>query len=521
MNVNALPHEILHSRLKLPCLAKACKVIRQQMNQVSESPEDDDENNDLVTDLEKLEENLWRNGDDDGQLSDGQKERDDKDDFLNDDDIEEITSFQTQAMKMKGSVGGESLEEKGEKFLTERTEKEDTSAAREVSIVVNNNTRDEESRCNSLENKRQRSETCGNMNKGSLSHSVADEGNLSRYNVAAVNLPHNSGKINGLPCNSVGDRETAPPLDVTERKDEYEMFISCEGDEEKTIEDKRSPSPQEHLAKNEVKPWTSLKTVHELTEISETFSCENRNSSRDTCTSTCELDPVSEQPQNHVEGRHDKTRLDVTKHNEVVKEQSDNEELPGDYGDCVMEFELECNENSPGKSKESFSDKYRKNVDDVKYISDLDAIHETLSDFQPHRIEDLDVPYESAHKRADCLSLPSGEGLWDTDEALQESTREVTVLDDDEVEEKAADESITLLSDNDEEVSYSSRFLNFIVTFESSYLTSGTPIENSTSESKGAEQYITVVLFITLCTVVQTVKSLHEILKCNHSNESC
>ena len=521
MNVNALPHEILHSRLKLPCLAKACKVIRQQMNQVSESPEDDDENNDLVTDLEKLEENLWRNGDDDGQLSDGQKERDDKDDFLNDDDIEEITSFQTQAMKMKGSVGGESLEEKGQKFLTERTEKEDTSAACEVSIVVNNNTRDEESRCNSLENKRQRSETCGNMNKGSPSHSVADEGNLSRYNVAAVNLPHNSGKINGLPCNSVGDRETAPPLDVTERKDEYEMFISCEGDEEKTIEDKRSPSPQEHLAKNEVKPWTSLKTVHELTEISETFSCENRNSSRDTCTSTCELDPVSEQPQNHVEGRHDKTRLDVTKHNEVVKEQSDNEELPGDYGDCVMEFELECNENSPGKSKESFSDKYRKNVDDVKYISDLDAIHETLSDFQPHRIEDLDVPYESAHKRADCLSLPSGEGLWDTDEALQESTREVTVLDDDEVEEKAADESITLLSDNDEEVSYSSRFLNFIVTFESSYLTSGTPIENSTSESKGAEQYITVVLFITLCTVVQTVKSLHEILKCNHSNESC
>ena len=441
------------------------------MNQVSESPEDDDENNDLVTDLEKLEENLWRNGDDDGQLSDGQKERDDKDDFLNDDDIEEIMSFQTQAMKMKGTVGGESLEEKGEKFLTERTEKEDTSAACEVSIVVNNNTRDEESRCNSLENKRQRSETCGNMNKGSLSHSVADEGNLSRYNVAAVNLPHNSGKINGLPCNSVGDRETAPPLDVTERKVQYEMFISCEGDKEKMIEDKRSPSSQEHLAKNEVKPWTSSKTVHELTEISEAFSCEDRNSSRDTCISSCEPGPVSEQPQNHVEGRQDKTKLDVTEHNEVVKELSDNEELPGDYGDCVMEFELECNENSRGMSKESFSDKYRKNVDDFKDVSDLDAIHETLSDFQPHRIEDLDVPYESAHKRADCLSPPSGKGLWDIDEALQGSTREVTVLDGDEVEEKAADESITLLSDNDEEVSYSSCLLNFIVTFKLSFLT--------------------------------------------------
>ena len=470
-HVNALAHEILHSRLKLPCLAKACKVMRQQMNQVSESQEDDDKNNDLVTDLEKLEENLWRNGDDDGQLSDGQQERDDKDDFLNDDDIEEIMLFQTQAMKMKRSVGGESLEEKDEKFVTEQTEKEDTSAAGEVSIVVNNNTRDEDSRCNSLDNKRQRSETCGNMNKGSLSHSVADEGNLSRYNVATVDLPHDSGKINDLSCNSVGDRETAPPLDVTERKDEYEMFISCEGDKEEMIKNKRSPSPKEHLEKNEVKPLTSSKKVHELTEKSETFSCEDRNSSRDSCISTCELGPVIDQPQNHFEGRHDKTKLDVIEHNEVVKELSDNEELPGDYGDCVMEFELECNEHSPCMSKESFSDKYRKNVDDFKDVSDLDAIHETLSNFQPHRNEDLDVPYESAHKRADCLSPPSGEGLWDIDEALQGSTREVTVLDDDEVEEKVADESITLLSDNEEEVSYSSRSLNLIVTFESSSLT--------------------------------------------------
>lgn len=445
--------------------------MRQQINQVSENQEDDDKNNHLVTVLEKLEQNLWKNGDDDGQLAGGQNERDDKDDFLNDDDIEEIISFQSQALKMKGSVGGESLEEKGEKFLTEQTEKEDTSAAGEVSIVVNNNTRDEESRCNSLENKRQRSETCGDMNKGSLLHSVAEEGNLSRYNVATVNLPHNSGKINGLPCNSIGDRETAPPLDVTERKDEYEMFISCEGDEEKMIEDKRSPSPKEHLAKNEVKPLTSSKTVHELTEKSETFSCEDRNSSHDTCTSTCELDPVSEQPQNHVEGRHGKTKLDVREHNEVVKELSDNEELPGDYGDCVMEFELEYNEDSPGMSKESFSNNYGKNVDDFKDISDLDAIHETLLDFQPHRNEDLDVPYESAHKRADRLSPRSGEGLWDIDETLQGSTREVTVLDDDEVEEKVADKSITLLSDNEEEVSYASRSLNLIVTFESSSLT--------------------------------------------------
>ena len=37
---------------------------------------------------------------------------------------------------------------------------------------------------------------------------------------------------------------------------------------------------------------------------------------------------------------------------------------------------------------------------------------------------------------------------------------------------------------------------------------------------KATEQYVPVVLFITLCKVVLTFKSVAEILRCDHSNES-
>jgi len=37
---------------------------------------------------------------------------------------------------------------------------------------------------------------------------------------------------------------------------------------------------------------------------------------------------------------------------------------------------------------------------------------------------------------------------------------------------------------------------------------------------KATEQYFSVVLFIMLCKVILTFKSVAEILKCDHSNES-
>ena len=41
-----------------------------------------------------------------------------------------------------------------------------------------------------------------------------------------------------------------------------------------------------------------------------------------------------------------------------------------------------------------------------------------------------------------------------------------------------------------------------------------------TIQMKATEQYFPVVLFIMLYKVVQTFKSVDEILRCNHSNES-
>ena len=45
--------------------------------------------------------------------------------------------------------------------------------------------------------------------------------------------------------------------------------------------------------------------------------------------------------------------------------------------------------------------------------------------------------------------------------------------------------------------------------------------ESVTIQMKAIEQYFPVVLFIMLYKVVLTFESVDEILKCNHSNESC
>ena len=45
-------------------------------------------------------------------------------------------------------------------------------------------------------------------------------------------------------------------------------------------------------------------------------------------------------------------------------------------------------------------------------------------------------------------------------------------------------------------------------------------ILNCDIQMKATEQYFPVVLFIMLFKVIQTFTSVHEILKCDHSNES-
>ena len=42
-----------------------------------------------------------------------------------------------------------------------------------------------------------------------------------------------------------------------------------------------------------------------------------------------------------------------------------------------------------------------------------------------------------------------------------------------------------------------------------------------TIQMKATEQYFPVMLFIMLCKVALTLGSVDEILKCDHSNESC
>ena len=48
----------------------------------------------------------------------------------------------------------------------------------------------------------------------------------------------------------------------------------------------------------------------------------------------------------------------------------------------------------------------------------------------------------------------------------------------------------------------------------------GTLIKTNHS-NEASEQYFPMVLFILLYKMVQTIESVDEILKCDHSNESC
>ena len=53
-----------------------------------------------------------------------------------------------------------------------------------------------------------------------------------------------------------------------------------------------------------------------------------------------------------------------------------------------------------------------------------------------------------------------------------------------------------------------------VLTFESM-----DKILSETIQMKAPEQYFPVVLFVMLCKVVLTFKSVHEILMCDHSND--
>ena len=499
------------------------------------SQEDDGTDDCVATDLDKLEEHLWRDNDKDDFNSDVEtrKDKGDEDNFLNDDDIEEIMIFQTQSLKRKDSEEGENLEEKQSPLPPRLSNEQGILSIGVMSNALQENVGDSLGNHSLLEKTKEKSLTrfgedklsCNPTKKVHLSHNPieminlshnsdgkgnlifnpAEEGNLLCNPVALVNLSHNPTEEVNLPCdpigtadlsqhvgtdtlsrNSVENRESILPCGHIERKEKEKLIV---------LHEKRNVNKEEMVAKNE---WLSLQHEHmiekELPQVSSwnktdgkkqvasadvkekveilmhdrsVVSCDSQerepmrshsSSSEWACVEIGEpisdSDDIEVRALGHVQGGNKRYALErQLGRRDEVQNYHVNEELSNFDEADGKDFEEKNNADFTNMSIDLLNDDPAVVKDgDINKLNEVGGIQETLSDFQPLESDGLGLPFLGSYKEAEGLPLPTGEESWDDEQNLQGSPREVTLLDDDEVEEAAVNESITLISDNDEEV---------------------------------------------------------------------
>lgn len=414
------------------------------MNQVYESPENDGIHEYVGTDLDKLEENLWRNDNEDefGNELQTAKNKADEDNLLNDDDIEDIMIFQTQSLRRKQSVDCEMIEKcpspprlriidpggslsTDEIGIEEQKNACDRSGKQSISHLHVPQTTKGSLRGDGL--------SCNSTEKGNLSHSPTEEDNLSRDPNVTSSLCHNlaeEGNLSHDTTSTVNLALVAKDTLLLDSVEKRENAFLCDDIKGEKIDEKQVES-------------TDLKEKEKL----QVLTCDDGWLSRDcegkemigphafwsesACVyvdeSISNLDDVEAHTEDHVQGdREEAERCPV------------NDELSDIIEDAGMAFESENNADFGNISIDLLNDDPEAADDGVNTLDEADEILETLSDFPP---------LESQHR-----------GLWearsDVEHELQGSPREVTMSDDDEVEQRAANESITLISDNDEEVGF-------------------------------------------------------------------
>ena len=481
------------SRLQLPCLVKACKVTQEQMNPVYENQDDVDKDDCIATDLEKLEENLWRNDNDDDDFQ-TRKDKGNEDDFLNDDDIEEIMIFQTQSLKRKGSGECEDFGDCSRLVLPRLAKEEGLSTTVRMNNSAHKNCVEGSHDVSSSplsENTGEKLRTsfgedhlsCKPAEKDNLSHNPVEEGNLSHNPVVTVTLSHSPPATGNLSLDPVENRESIQHDDYSNMK-ERDDFLSWEeknaDEEEMIIDNEQRPPHEENVTKKELPQMSSMENTDAKKQVApahfeeklQMLSCDNRllsheskerdvmicaSSTKQACIqneSVGNLDEVLMLPEDHVQSNNKKSapaRQLETKEEEhrcnINEELSDVDEVPG------MNFELDYNADFANMPIDLLNNSHDEEDDDANEVDEAHEIHETFSDFQPQESEGIDLHLVNSHKAADKgQSLPGQEGRCDDEEDFQGSTKDVTALDDYEMEETVANESITLISDNEEEV---------------------------------------------------------------------
>ena len=455
-------------RFKLPCLLNSCKKTQSGLKQVLESQEDNETGTCIATDVEQLEENLWKSDNDDDCREDSQttkgKEDEDWDDFLNDDDIEEIMIFQTQSLQRKRSQR-EDYEEKSSHLLSldtgeEISDRDLMSSSKQVKsgddfpynessfptmektvqklekLTDDDNT----PRCLIKESNLSRNL----LEKDNPSRSSIDEDSVSRNPVEESNLSRNPGKNGGI---------------SVEEEVNVELIMSCvkeNVEEDEIIEKEQLPLREESVRtkqlRNERDDCEENQLTSRASKVMPGASSIDRICIQDG-QPTSDSDDVEAQPEDHVE-ESNKTRTlarDLEQSCSVDKDLSHVEE------DVELNFELQNDAECTHISNVSVDLLNDENEVDVKEKDASGDIQDTLSEFKPDESKNLNYHVEINNEEADeTLSLPLGEGRWDDEEVFQGTPEEVPmpgdVESDDETGEMVPNESITLISDNEEEV---------------------------------------------------------------------
>ena len=439
-----------------------------------------------------VEQDLWKSDNDDDTSETVQtinnKDDEDKDHFLNDDDIEEIMIFQTQSLQRKGSERGvDEKEDEKSKHLPSVDTGEDVMISTDLACnkFVDDVSGDRLSSLSSEETEQKLRKSLevdvlsrcpveeGNVSrnpleKDDLSGSPLEESNVSRIPLENDDLSGSTIEEGSVSRNRVKESNLARNLggsggNIAEEEEEVLCRRQHLVEEDVMIRNEQLPLREESTSRKQ------LRNKKDYCEGNQLLSCDEdvtlRASSIEPRTCVQEDEPMSDshnvetRPEDHMQENSERRTVEsyLEKSSGVDKEVSHVEETAEE--DFEMQNDADCT-HIYDVSADLLNDENEEEYGDLKEENASKEIQDNLRDLNP------DKNRESSKRLPDePLSLPSGEGRWDDEEVFQRSLREVTVPYDvesnDEMEAMALNESITLISDNEEEVCFFFLFVAF------------------------------------------------------------
>ena len=394
-----------------------------RLEQTRENAEGDEMDDCIVTDVGKLEEDMWKTDSDDDFCEDFQTPRDndeeDTADLLNDEEIEEIMIFQTQSLQRKRS---ESLEESQRNQPSLDKQQTDILETGLMWTYIQSKSDEDISQDDSSPPTSQESEKKSQaLNDDNLSRITVEEGNSIEESNASRNLLEEDN-LSRCPVAEIGNMSS----DNTEKGEKFEVNMSCV---KENIIEEDVITKKEHLTSR--KESREQKLLHDYCASSE-FD-ENQLSLRASgIERSADGEPISDsddvevQPEDHVHGR---SQMCIRKGG-LAQTCDVNEESPLPEKTVEMDC-AEC------------TDIYNVSADLLNDGNEAD--YEDVPD---------DIPDNSCNGR-ETLSVPEGQERWEK-EHFQGPPGELTLSDngesEDNMEEMVANESITLISDNEEQV---------------------------------------------------------------------